>query len=102
MYDRFPADEWKDLVKKADRREKFVELAEKRVNRAIKDLRLVGNLANRSNYSYTDQDITKIYRALRAALDEMKGRLIGWNDATGDMFRWNWVRWNFPQPIPPL
>ena len=35
------------------------------------------------------------------ALQEMKGRLIGWNDFTDDMFQWNWVRWNFPEPILP-
>ena len=29
-------------------------------------------------------------------LEEMKARLIGWNDATNDMFQWKWVRWNFP------
>jgi len=36
--------------------------------------------------------------ACAAALEEMKARLIGWNDATSDMFQWNWVRWNFPEP----
>ena len=35
-------------------------------------------------------------------LAEMKGRLLGWNDATGDMFQWKWVRWNFPAPIAPI
>ena len=34
-------------------------------------------------------------------LREMKARLLGWNDATHDMFQWDWVRWNFPPPIPP-
>ena len=34
-------------------------------------------------------------------LDEMKARLIGWNDATNDMFQWKWVRWNFPDPVSP-
>lgn len=34
-------------------------------------------------------------------LQEMKARLIGWNDATADMFQWNWVRWNFPEPVLP-
>jgi arylsulfatase A-like enzyme len=34
-------------------------------------------------------------------LQEMKARLIGWNDATNDMFGWNWVRWNFPEPVLP-
>ena len=59
---------------KPDRREKFIELAEKRVNRALAQIRLIGNLSNRSNYSYTEQDVAKIHRALRKALDEMKAR----------------------------
>ena len=34
-------------------------------------------------------------------LQEMKARLLGWNDATDDMFKWAWVRWSFPEPILP-
>jgi len=34
-------------------------------------------------------------------LMEMKARMIGWNDATNDMFKWPWVRYNFPNPILP-
>jgi hypothetical protein len=51
------------LVRENDRG-KFVMLAQARVNRAIKDLQLIGNLSNRSNYDYTDEDVTKIFRAL--------------------------------------
>ncbi len=61
------------MAREADRK-KFVELAEKRVTRAIKDVRLIGNLSNRSNYKYTDDDVRKIYKALRQAVDEMKAR----------------------------
>ena len=61
------------MAREADRK-KFVELAEKRVNRALKDIQLIGNLSNKSNYSYTDQDVKKIHSALKAALDEMKRR----------------------------
>ena len=32
---------------------------------------------------------------------EMKARLLGWNDATSDIFQWRWVRWNFPDPVSP-
>ena len=39
--------------------------------------------------------------ALATTLNDLKAKLLGWNDATGDMFRWNWVRWNFPEPILP-
>jgi len=55
-------------------REKFVQLAEKRVVRAIHAIRLVGNLSNRSNYSYTEEDAKKIIRTLQTALDEMKAK----------------------------
>ncbi|MDI6854369.1 MAG: hypothetical protein QME75_12290 [Deltaproteobacteria bacterium] len=55
-------------------REKFVELAEKRVSKAIKDIRLVGNLSNKSNYSYTDEDVRKIIRALDAEVKKLKQR----------------------------
>ena len=37
-----------------DKAAKFVELANRRVNRAIRDLQLVSNLANRQNYEYTE------------------------------------------------
>jgi arylsulfatase A-like enzyme len=40
--------------------------------------------------------------ACSSVLDEMKARLIGWNDSTEDMFRWNWVKWNFPDPVFPM
>jgi len=56
------------------KRAKFVELAQRRVNRAIKDIRLIGNLSNRNNYRYTDEDVIKIVRALKAELDEIRLR----------------------------
>ena len=34
---------------------KFVELANKRVNKAIKDIRLIANLGNKGNYSYSEE-----------------------------------------------
>ena len=52
------------MAREADRK-KFVELAEKRVTRALKDIKLIGNLSNKSNYSYTKSDSDK-----KAAKDE--------------------------------
>jgi len=57
-----------------DKSAKFVELATNRVNRALKELALVGNLANRSNYEYSDDQAKKIIRALQAGLDQVKTR----------------------------
>jgi hypothetical protein len=55
-------------------REKFVKLAQARVNKALKDIQLIGNLSNRSNYDYTDQDISKIFRALNDEIGACKKR----------------------------
>jgi hypothetical protein len=49
-------------------REKFVQLAQSRVTRALKDIQLIGNLSNKSNYDYTDDDITRIFKALNDEL----------------------------------
>jgi hypothetical protein len=56
------------------RRDKFVELAEKRVARAIKDLRLIGNLSNRTNYSYDQRDVQQIISVLQAEIKLLKQR----------------------------
>lgn len=55
-------------------RGKFVELAEKRVNKAIKALRLIGNLSNRSNYKYADEDVRLIFGALDKELKQARER----------------------------
>jgi hypothetical protein len=64
---------------KADR---FKRLAEKRVNRAMKDLRLVGNLANRNNYDYTSDQVAKIISALTRELRDLRGKFE--NKASGN------------------
>jgi hypothetical protein len=64
-----------------DKRKKFVDLAEARVNRAIKDIRLIGNLANKAAYDYSDEDSKRIFRALQKELDSAKSRFTG--DAGG-------------------
>ncbi len=68
-------------------------------------------------YVYNAHDIDELYNlrndpyelenimtneTYQNVLEEMKARMIGWNDATKDMFQWPWVRWNFPKPVKPL
>ena len=55
-------------------REKFIELAESRVTKALKAIHLVGNLSNRSNYKYDDSDAQKIIKALEAEIKVVKNR----------------------------
>lgn len=70
-----------------DKRAKFVELAESRVNRAIKDLQLIGNLSNRSAYEFTDEDVRKIFRALQRELDTAKSRFSRGEKSRAEGFR---------------
>ncbi|QKC92908.1 hypothetical protein EB230_14410 [Mesorhizobium sp. NZP2234] len=55
-------------------RSKFVKLASARVTKALNDIRLIGNLANRSNYDYTSEDVTKIFKALNEEISACKKR----------------------------
>ena len=52
--------------------EKFKELANKRVNKAIKDLRLISNLANTRNYAYTEEQARQIVKVLQREVEGVK------------------------------
>jgi hypothetical protein len=71
----------------ADKRRKFVELAEARVNKTLKDLQLIGNLSNRSAYEFEDADVRKMFSALQKALDVAKGRFSKTVDGGGGEFK---------------
>ena len=60
-----------------EKRQKFVRLAEARVTRAIRDIRLIGNLSNRSAYAFTDEDVRKIFRAIQKEAEAAKAKFGG-------------------------
>jgi hypothetical protein len=70
-----------------DKRAKFIELAEARVNRAIKDIQLIGNLSNRSAYQFDEEDVRKVFRALQKELDVAKARFGGSGNARDEGFK---------------
>lgn len=57
------------------KRDKFVELAQKRTVNAIKAIRVIGKLGNRSAYEYTDADVNKIVKALNDEIEALKSRM---------------------------
>ena len=59
---------------KDSKHERFVRLANARVNAALKALELVGNLSNRVNYEYDDQEASKIVKVLREQVEHIKGK----------------------------
>ena len=54
------------------KREKFVRLAESRVDNALRNINLIGNLSNKSNYEYTQADVDKILKALKNAISSLE------------------------------
>jgi hypothetical protein len=57
------------------KREKFVELAEKRTKNAIKAIRVIGKLGNKNAYEYTEADVIKIAKVLAREIEQMKARM---------------------------
>lgn len=56
-------------MRKQERRDRFVRLAPRRVNAAIKTLGYVANMGNRAGYEYTEQEANKITAALKEACE---------------------------------
>jgi len=61
-------------MKLENKREKFIRLAENRTNKVLKEIDLIGNLANRSNYEYTVDDTEKIIKALKKSLMDLENK----------------------------
>lgn len=53
------------------KREKFVRLGEARIEKALKYIRMLGNLSNDSAYEYEEEDLVKINAAILNGLKEM-------------------------------
>ncbi len=70
-----------------DKTAKFIDLANKRVNRVIKDLKLIANLSNRRNYEYSDEQARKIIRAIQREVENLKQAFQSGNDEIRSEFR---------------
>jgi len=53
---------------KRTRAEAFRRVAEKRTERVLDSLRLLGQCSNRRSYEYSDEQVAKIFREIRIAL----------------------------------
>ena len=60
---------------KAEKRKKFVDLAENRTRNAIRAIRIIGKLGNKNAYEFDDSDVQKIVRALTKEIDSLKARM---------------------------
>ena len=69
-----------------EREKKFINLAEKRMNKLIKQIRLVGNLSNKRNYQYSDVQANKIIRRLNMEFSNLKQRFRNGDQSSSDKF----------------
>ena len=61
---------------KPKKREKFVELAQSRTVNAIKAIRVIAKLGNKSAYEYSEADVKKIAAALTREIEALKARML--------------------------
>lgn len=57
------------------KRDKFVSLAESRTVNAIKAIRVIGKLGNKSAYDFNEADVKKIVGALNREIEALKARM---------------------------
>lgn len=58
------------------KREKFVQLAESRTKNALKAIRVIAKLGNKSAYEYSEADVKKIAGALAKEIEALKARML--------------------------
>lgn len=56
------------------KRDRFQRLAKSRGDRLIREINLLGNLANTKNYEYDDEDVKALFEPIEAELKEMRAR----------------------------
>lgn len=61
-------------MEKEDKHGKFKRIATKRVNELLNKLDVLGNCSNKSNYTYTEEDIQKIFKAIDSKVKETKSK----------------------------
>lgn len=70
-----------------NKQEKFKSLAEARVNKLLKSIKLIGNLANKSTYDYTNDEVRQMFKAIQSELDAAKQKFENKGKRGGNEFR---------------
>lgn len=60
------------MATEQEKSQRFKRVAEARTNKIIESIRLLGNCSNRSNYSYSEEDVKKIFSAIESELKVAK------------------------------
>ena len=58
------------------RKERFRRVATRRTNKILEQIRVLGNCSNKSSYSYTEEDIQKIFSAIEKEMRTTRARFV--------------------------
>jgi hypothetical protein len=67
--------------------QRFERIAERRVNEALRSLRLLGNLADRRNYEYTDEQVSLLLSAIDQECRGLRSKFKSGSAAGSQPFR---------------
>jgi hypothetical protein len=62
----------KPKIELETKEEKFKRIASARTKKVLEDLRVLGNCANNNTYSYSDDDVNKIFSAIDKEMKRVK------------------------------
>ena len=65
---------------------KFIRLAEKRINKVAKQLQLIGNLSNKTNYAYSDEEVEKMFDYVDSCVQSARERFRSTDSGPKTMF----------------
>lgn len=69
----------KEHIKNETNRARFQRLASKRTQKIINSIRVLGHCSNRTLYDFTNQDIAKIFNAIRKELKLAESKFEAYN-----------------------
>ena len=61
-------------MQKESKSDRFKRVAERRTKVVLRDLRILGNCGNRGNYSYTAEQVRRIFSEVEQSVKEAKGK----------------------------
>lgn len=61
-----------NIIPNETQEEKFKRISNGRIKNVVDDLRKIASLSNKARYSYTDDEIEKMFSYLQRALDKTK------------------------------
>ena len=53
-----------------DRRQRFLKVAPKRINKVLEDIRLLSHCSNTNNYQYTEDEVKQCFSAIREEINK--------------------------------